>query len=454
MAARPNLLVILTDHGRADSVGSRQCGVDVAPAADALAGQGWRGTRCYTPSPICGPSRTALATGRPPWENGVETNEFARGRRSACPTLHERLADAGYDLGHVGVHHVRVGPDLRDRLDWKCWADFGDHRKAAERAGVTLPDPGGRYRSSVPVAEIGTDATERPYSNAAAGVWDGPAEWFLDHWLAGRAVEFLERRTARDRPFALFVNLWAPHPPLAVPEPYASMFDPAAIELPANVGVPATGEPPGRRDSPPARLAAGIGEAGWRRAWAAHLGLTRLADDATRRVLDAAPDDTLVVVASDHGEHLGQHAMYQKMELYEPALRVPLIVAGPGVLGGRADDGPCSLLDLAPTLLEAADARPLPDAAGVSLWPALRGGSLDPGRAIPCAYYGNFAPAPPAGRRLGVVAGGWKYVRDGAGGAELYDLAADPLEMTNLAADPGQAGRVRQLAALAAPDLP
>ena len=450
-AERPNLLVILTDHGRADSLGSTQCGVEVTPAANGLARRGWTAGRCYTPCPICGPSRTALATGRPPWENDVACNEFARGRRSPCVTVHERLADAGYDLGHVGVHHVRVQPDLRERVDFRIWADFGDHKRAAEAAGVALPAMDSRMKSTVAVEEVTAGAITRPYSNAETGVWDGPAGWFLDDWLADRAVEFLGNRGGR--PFALFVNLWAPHPPLAVPEPYRSMFDPAAIDLPANVGVPAHGEPASRRESPPARLAEGVDEQGWRRAWAAHLGLTRLADDATGRIIDAAPPGTLVVVASDHGEHLGQHAMYQKMELYEPALRVPLIVAGPGVEAGREDDGPCSLLDLAPTLAEAAGAEALPDAAGRSLWPALRGGRLDADRALPCAYYGNFDLSPPTGRRLGVVTGRWKFVATPGDADELYDLEADPLEMTNLATDPAFADVLEGLRPLAAPDV-
>ena len=455
---RPNLVVVLTDHGRADSVGAWQCGIEVTPNANALARRGWRATRCYTPCPLCGPARTALATGRAPWNNGVACNEFARGGTSRCPTLHERLAAAGYDLAHVGVHHVRTSPPLRDRVPFALWADFADHAAAARAAGVDLTvADAGRFKTVVPSREVGAGEVDRPYSNAAVGTFDAPVDWFLDLWLADRAAEFVRSRGENDRPFALFVNLWAPHPPLVVPEPWASMFDPADIDLPANVGRPADGEPPSRRRSPPAILAAGVDDAGWRRAWAAHLGLTRLADDATGRVLaamDAAglAGSTLVALASDHGEHLGQHAMYQKMELYEPALRVPLVVAGPGVSPGRTDDGPCSLLDLAPTLLEAAGADPLPDADGRSLWPALSGGSLPSDRAVAAQYGGNFDLSPPPDRRLGVVTDRWKFVHaPGGGGDELYDLRADPLEMTNLAGDPRHAGEVRRLRPLVPP---
>jgi choline-sulfatase len=447
MPAGPDLLVILTDHGRADSVRSVQAGIAVTPAANRLADAGWHGTRCYTTCPLCVPARTALATGRYPWKNGVEINDFEGRSPSRLPTVQEHLAKAGYRVGHVGMHHVRTTPDLRERLPFAAWVDQSDHRPAARRTGIHLPATGPTFRQSVAVRQADGDSPAFPYSTAATGVWEGPVEWFRDNFFADRAIDFLRQRGVAPGPRALFLNLWAPHPPLVVPEPYASLFAPAALDLPSNVGRPAAAEPPSRRDGPPARLAAGLSESDWRRVWAAHLGLTRLADDAIARVLDATDlDRTVVVLASDHGEHLGQHAMYQKMELYEPAVRVPLIAAGPGITRGRVDPGLCSLIDLAPTLLELAGAEPLNDFDGRSLVPAWHGGMSEPDRVLPMQYVGNQAPCEPSGQRRGVVTDRWKYVEEPGGtGVELYDLANDPLEMSNLADEPqGQVTR-RQL---------
>ncbi len=451
-----NLLVLLTDHGRADSLGAIQAGLEVTPAANALARRGWTAERCYTPCPLCVPARTALATGVAPWTNGVACNEFARGERTCRRSIHEHLAAAGYRLGHVGVHHARLSPDLRDRVEFDLFADFDAHRQAAAAAGVALPKLGDEYRRHLDVRENTAGNMMRPYSSAATGVWRGPEEWFLDLWLARQAAAFIEKAPG-DRPFALFVNLCAPHPPLAVPERYAGLFDPESIELPANVGQPARGEPPSRRLGPPAQLAAGVDEAGWRRAWAAHLALTRLADDATATVLNALTsrglgDRTLTILASDHGEQLGQHAMYQKMELYEPAVRVPLVVAGPGVAAGARGEGICSLLDVPPTLLEAAGVAVPRELDGVSLWPSLRGDGPLPDRVLPLGCYGNFDLAPPPDQRRGAVDGRWKLIADGDGrDLELFDLHADPLEMHNLAGDPAVESVVARLLPQIAP---
>ena len=415
---KPNLLFITIDHGRADSVRP-----EVMPNLCILANRGWRAERCYTPCPLCVPARTALATGRYPWHNGVTCNEFARGRRTRDASMHEHLAAAGYTLAHVGLDHARLDPPLPQRVGFHTYLTFDDHKKAAAAAGVDVGNPP-ELTTTVTVREQAAGTVERRYSSAEVGRWGGPIGWFLDFWLADRAAETIPRLP---EPWAMFVNLWAPHPPLAVPDDYADLFDPAEIELPANVGRVSAVEPASVRQSASAQLAEGLGEADWRRAWAAHLGLTRLADDAVGRVLAAAPD-ALTVVASDHGEHLGQHRLYQKMELYEMAVRVPLVVAGPGVAAGRVEAGPVGLLDVVPTLLEAAGAEPVTGGDGVSLWPGLRGGSLPADRVIPLACYGNFDLAPPALQRRGVVRGDRKLIAS-ADGEEWYDLAADPLEM-------------------------
>jgi len=221
-----------------------------------------------------------------------------------------------------------------------------------------------------------------------------------------------------------------------LPRGYASLFDPALIDLPPNVDQPAAGEPANRRLGIAAQLAEGLSIEEWRRVWAAHLGLTHLADSVVGRVLSALntteeEDDTLVLFTTDHGDHLGQHRMYQKMEMYEQAIRIPLILQGPGI-GVRICDTPVSHLDLMPTLLDHLGLESPGSLDGISLQPYLEAGTPLPERPIFSQYSGN----PISGDlRRAVITRRHKYVYDPNDRPELYDLETDPLEMHNIAAD-------------------
>ena len=434
MADRPpNLLLLMTDHGRADSLDMVQAGVEVCPHINRLAARSWRADRCYNTSPLCVPARTALATGHYPATTGVVCNEFIRGSRTRLPTLHERLGDMGYDIAHIGIDHIATDPPYRERIGFDAWVSNAEHEQYLRERGIEPHPPGwpDRFKRVLPELCDG-EILERAYSNTEVARWDGPAEAFTDRWWCGRAAKYLHNREST-RPFAMFVYLWAPHPPLVLPEPYFSMFDPDGIDLPANVGVPNADEPDGYRDAPAARLAEGVDDAQWRRVWAAHLGLTRLADDALGEVFSALyqsphADDTIVAFTSDHGDHLGQHDMFQKMEMYEQAVRVPLLISGANIAPVRCERI-VSHLDLTATLLDLAggDASAL---AGQPLTDTFRGdGSLPADRHAFIQYSGN----PTLGDlRRCVVGERWKYTWS-PGGEELFDLTQDPLEIRNLA---------------------
>ena len=435
-ARRPNLLFLMTDHQRADSPGMVQAGVEVTPHLNRLASRSTVFTRAYTACPLCVPARTALATGLYPTRTGVVHNDWKGATAGDFKPIHEYLAEAGYEVGHVGVHHIRVAPPVEQRVCFSKWVDPRHHARHLEGLGIDPEPPEGieAFKRKV-VDRADGRPTEQHYSNARAGVWPHPAEHFLDSYLAQEAVEFL--RHVRSRPFALFVCLWAPHPPLRVPEPYASTFHPDALDLPGNVGVPASGEPPGRRQAVAAQLAEGVSMEQWRRAWAAHLGLVNLADAAIGSILEAlsasgrAPN-TIVCFTADHGEHLGQHRMYQKMEMYEPALRVPMLIRAPGGRAARSDV-PVSHLDVVPTLLELLKLEADLPLDGMSLAPCVLRGTPPPERPVFALFNGNVGVAFP---RRAVVTRRYKYVCAPEEGRELYDLADDPLEMNNLDGHP------------------
>jgi arylsulfatase A-like enzyme len=441
----PNLLFVMTDHQRADSLGMVQAGVEVCPTVNRLAAEGATFSRAYSTCPLCAPARTALFTGLYPTRNGVVYNDWAGRTAGDHLTLQQCLAESGYDVAHIGVHHVRVRPDLRERIGYRLWLDNASYADYLRGVGLDPDEDLSGFRRPIRELQEGRRVEVR-YSSARAAVWPGPAEHFMDTYWCREAARFLRGRDSTGRPFALFLFLWAPHPPLRAPEPYASMFDPERIDLPRNVDVPAAGEPSGRREGIAAQLAEGLSEGEWRRAWAAHLGLVRLADDGIGAVLAALgdaglADETLTVFTVDHGEHLGQHRMYQKMEMYEQAVRIPLVFCGKGLPAG-AFDVPVSHLDVMPTVLELLNVDCPRDLDGISLASSLRHGAEPPERPVFSQYSGD----PTRGdRRRAVVTRRLKYVYDPDDMAELYDLESDPLEMHNLAREPGHAEIVREL---------
>jgi arylsulfatase A-like enzyme len=441
---RPNILFLMTDHQRFDSLHMVQAGLQVTPNLSRLASSSTRFTRAYNTCPLCVPARTALATGQYPTRNGVVFNDWHGTRAGDHVTLHQSLAEAGYDVGHIGVHHIRVAPPLEDRVPFSKWIGESEYRHYLKKNGIVQDRTSlGHFRNEV--IELQDDRYEpAKYSNTKTDVWPHEVEHFRDLFFCREAAEYI--RHYRNRPFALFLYLWAPHPPLRVPEPYASLFEPGKLALPPNVGQAAEAEPSGRRKGAAAQLGAGVSMSQWRRAWAAHLGLVRLADEGLGRVVEALEDsgkadNTLVLFTVDHGDHLGQHAMYQKMEMYEQAIRIPLLIRGPGVRPQEIDT--CvSHLDVMPTLLDLAGLTPPDQLDGRSLRDCLLHGEVPEERPVFCQYSGN----PTIGDlRRAVVTNQLKYVYDPRDTPELYDLHRDPYEMVNLAADVSYRDRMEEL---------
>ena len=430
-----NLIFIMTDHQRADSLGMNQAGIEVTPNLNRLAAQGTVFERAYTTCPLCVPARTALATGKYPTKNGVVMNDWEGRTAGDHAPLQELLARHGHDVAHIGVDHIRVAPGLKERLSFGAWLgdrEYLDYLDAVDFQG--WPADPDHFRRRVQ-EDHGGVLVECRHSNTETAIWPDDAEHFKDLFWCRHAEDFVRRK--RERPFALFLYLWAPHPPLRVPEPFASLFPPERLDLPSNVGLPSEGEPSVYRKGAPAQLAEGVTRDQWRRVWAAHLGLVHLADAAIGRLLDCVHDeglaaDTQIVFTSDHGDHLGQHCMYQKMEMYEQAIRVPLILAGPGV-AAQSVQTPVSHLDIMPTLLDLLGIPSPSDLDGHSLAPTLCSGAMPARRRIFAQYSGNFALGD---TRRCVVSGKYKYVWNPSGETEFFDLESDPLEVNNLAGVP------------------
>ena len=281
---------------------------------------------------------------------------------------------------------------------------------------------------------------------------EGADEEQTDGRAAASAIEWLEK--LKGEPFFLAVGFYKPHTPYVAPKKYFDLYPPAE-EIPLVV------EPAEHRAQLPRLASTGepkltdLQKKELRRAYWACMSFV---DAQIGRVLGALDrlglrEKTIVVFWSDHGYHLGEHALWQKQTCFEEAARVPLIFAGPGVTAkGQASARCVELLDLYPTLC---------DLAGVPAPSALAGASLRPLLADSRAPWDR--PAYTQTQRGKDAQGQWRFGRsvrterwrytewlDGAGGAELYDHDADPHEYANLATDPAHAAQAVAMKALLA----
>lgn len=413
-AARTNVVVVVSDDQRWDMLGAAGNPAIATPAMDRLAREGVFFRQATALAPQCSPSRVTLLTGLAAHQHGRFSNT-SRGAAvpaaSSLPMLPRALRAAGYRTILVGKWHVDFSPGEAGFEDVRTWMPPGI-APYSQATGLV------RGAEGVPLAPAG-------YTN----------EIFGDD-----AVSFLESDAATAGPFFLWVALSAPHAPFA-PNP------PDVVRRYAGRDERTLWPPGLPRDAEPRKLRE-------------YCEAVTMADRQLGRVLDALDrrqlaGRTLVVFLSDNGFMLGSrdvgtdegHAFQGKRYPYEAAVRVPLIVRGPHVVGGVVDDHAVSTLDLPPTILAAAGAAPEKRWRGRDLGGLLRG---DP-KAAPEDAFIELADV----ARPNVPEVEYRAVRTPAHklivwreprAAELYDLTADPEERRNLLDDEAGAAARRDLA--------
>lgn len=430
-----NLVFIMTDQQRADTIGMKINGVPITPELNKLAEKSAVFTKAYNCCPLCVPARTALATGINPIKSGMMLNDLAGKYAQNHKTLHTMLYEAGYDVAHIGVNHISTKPNIKDCIPFSMWEDDQSYEKFALENGVQIQR---KLTDSVVIDELSNGKYEKHrYSNANVSRFEYALDLFKDVWFAQKAVEFINQE--HDKPFALFICMWAPHPPLIVPNEYADIFRTQDIKMPSNTGKPSIGEPSGYKKSAAAQLGKFPPENGWDEGLAAHFNLTRLCDDQVGKVMTALvknnlQDSTITVFTTDHGEQMGSHGMYQKMEMYEPAVRVPAIFNVPNIKPSRFDT-PISHLDFVPTILNLLNIDTGIIFEGTPLGTAIKSGTPPLEHDIFSIYCGNHQYGDMRRMIVSGKLGKYKYVFDGSE-SELFDLETDPLEMNNLANNP------------------
>ena len=439
----PNLLFVMTDHTNAQAIApGSPC---ATPTLDALAARGTRFGRCYTTNAICSPARASLMTGLYPSAHGMwdcthtQRAEWVDVPASRFGYFSQNLAAAGYHNGYFGKWHVEQSGEL-EQFGWH------EHDQSCQGAPVTLADDG-----RVTVHTPGY----RDY--LLTGINDAPGP--VAHPAFERGIEFVTRAARRARPWCCFVSTIEPHDPYRPPRAWAARYADGG-PLPAERPLPAEGPLPDSLrdaclDKPEvvrrmARVWRDLSDDDWRRVRAGYWATISWLDSELGRLLDALAasgqaDNTIVVFTSDHGDMLGAHGLAAKGvgTAYEEVYNIPLVISAPGQPAcGEDGDTLCSLVDLAPTLLELCGAEPLPGIHGRSLAPVLAGqrGGRD------AAYAEFFGQRFVYSQRI-VWHGEHKYVFSPGGVDELYNLADDPGERRNLIDEPAQAELVAAMCA-------
>lgn len=423
MTRRPNILFLMTDHTNAQAVApGSPCRT---PCLDALAADGTRFGRCYTTNAICSPARASLMTSLYPSAHGMwdcahtQRREWVDVPAARFDYVSRHLAEAGYHNGYFGKWHVEQSNRLSD-FGWHEFDLSVAHvkRMPADAPRVVVPKEG--YRDYL-LAGVDADGEDRP------------------HPAFDRGIDFIRRSAAGGRPFCCFVSTSEPHDPYVPPRRFLDLYPLSSIPL-----SPTLRDPPDGKPEVIARMRAvwsSLTDDDWRRVSAAYWATISYLDAQVGRILAALKDagqyeNTVVVFASDHGDMLGAHGLATKGvgTSYEEVYNIPCIVRVPGMRRGVEDRRTLvSLVDLAPTLLDLCGAGRLSAAQGRSLRPVLEG-SHNP-EEWRDAYAEFFGQRFVYTQRM-VWHGDWKYVFSPGGIDELYDLAHDPGERHNLAADP------------------
>ena len=416
-ADRPNIVLLVSDDQRPDTIAALGNPVIETPALDRLVRRGSVFTRAICANPICTPSRAEILTGCTGIRNGVF--DFGRTIDDRLTTLPKPFAAVGYQTWYCGKWHnngrpAKHGYHQTKRLFtgggsrwWKPQVDYRGHPVTGYKGWIF------RDSDDQPLPELGVGLTPH-----------------ISEVIADAAIEII--RHADEDPFLIHVNFTAPHDPLLVPDQYKDRYTVDSIPLPKNFREqhPFDHGNAGGRDEillPTPRTEAVV-----RADLAAYYAVITHMDAQIGRILDALDetgkrDNTLVVFCSDHGLAMGSHGLRGKQNMYQHTIGVPLIFAGPTIAKAKRFSGQAYLRDLLPTLCDLVGLS-IPDVDGKSQVPVLR----EQTDAVYDHVIGYFRDS----QRM-IRTNRWKFIDYPLiGRHQLFDLDADPNETTDLSADP------------------
>lgn len=433
--ARPNVLFIAVDDLN-DWIGCLGGHPQtVTPNFDRLAASGMLFTNAHCPGPACNPSRSAILSGRSPHKTGIYAN--GQKMRDVIPDdvlLPKHFSNHGYWSSGSGkiLHYFIDTQSWDDYFPEKSKDDPFPRTALPEKTPLSLPRGG-------PWQYVDTDWGRLDLTDEEFG-----GDWLVSEYIGNQL------RRKHDKPFFLACGIYRPHEPWYVPDRHFEKFPLDSIQLPPGYlegdldDVPEAGRKLARNRYFPHILAHGQ----WKQAIQAYLASIHYADAMLGRVLDALDqgpnkNNTVVVLWSDHGWHLGEKEHWQKYTGWRASTRVPLMVKIPagasdtlpqGAKPGSRCDQAVGLIDLYPTLVELCGLPKKETNDGRSLIPLLRGDAVD-ADAVAITWLGDAGS-------LAVSGKDWRYIRYADKSEELYHITNDPHEHRNLAAIPEHAAKL------------
>ncbi|SDI50634.1 choline-sulfatase [Lutimaribacter saemankumensis] len=433
----PNILIFMVDQLNGTFFPDGPADWLHVPNLRKLAERSTRFANAYTASPLCAPGRAAFMSGQLPSQTGVYDNaaEFA----SSIPTFAHHLRRAGYYTCLSGKMHF-VGPDqlhgFESRLTTDIYPpDFGwtpDYRKPGERIDWWYHNMG---------------------SVTGAGVAEITNQMEYDDEVAFHGVQKVYdlARGKDDRPWCLTVSFTHPHDPYVARRKYWDLYEDCAHLAPQ---VPAMAyddhDPHSQRifdandwrsyDITDDHIARS------RRAYFANISYLDDKIGEVLEALEATRQEAIILFVSDHGDMLGERGLWFKMSFYEGSARVPLMIAAPQMQPGLVSD-PVSNIDICPTLCDLAGVpmdEVMPWTTGESLVPLGQGARRKSPVAMEYAAEASYSPM------VALREGRWKYTNCALDPEQLFDLQADPLELTDLADDPAHADTLERFRIMAA----
>ena len=444
MSIQPNVLFILTDQQRYDTISALGHPHCITPHLDRLVKEGISFSQCHVTAPSCAPSRASLFTGHYPHTTGILKNADNWTR-----SWIENLADSGYHCANVGKMHT-----------WPFTTPCGFHeRQVVENKDRFLEGADFQDDWEKHLEEIGVEKQkrityrERPDYRDCLGAfsWDLPEDTHSDAFTGNRAVKWIEEYDGQ-KPFFLEVGFPGPHPPYDPPPRFLDLYDDVDVPVAPVTKEDLDGQPQAYKgmrthnveidhDSVVHQMEPS--EESRIRQRKHYLANVTLIDEKVGQIMTTLEEkglleDTIVIFSSDHGDCLTDHGHSQKWTMYDEITRVPLIVHAPSRFqGGRKIDDLIQLMDLGPAILEMAGAD-LPETMEArTILPALEENASWTGREYVYAEQAKDLILTDTEFMTMVRSKDWKLVhfldeKDG----QLFDLRQDPRETRNLWNDP------------------
>lgn len=410
-----NVLFIISDDLKASVLGCYGDPMCKTPNLDSLASESMVFDRAYCQGTVCAPSRQSFM--------------FSRYQGKSEVNLGQHFRENGWYSARVGkIYHMKVPGDIIAGTDGRdeplSWTEKFNSQ------GQEAHSPGDYACLNLNVftdAPENRQSTAMPHRMFVSVEIDGDGAQQPDHKSATKAIELIAEH--KDAPFFLAVGLIRPHYPMVAPRSTFNQYPWQQIDLPENPAndlddIPKLGLAGTRSGSNP------IGKYpdNQRRMWAAYYASVAFMDAQVGRILRhldelGLRESTAVVFTSDHGYHLGEHTFWQKANLHEEVVRVPLMMDVPGIKSGRSSSI-VELVDIFPTLS---------DLAGLEIPSSVEGKSLVPVLEDPTAKVKSGAISFNKGASLRTAR--WHFMKYNDGSTELYDMREDPKQFTNLASD-------------------